>query len=59
MYGGVDADTMRYLSMGQRIYLEEGTPLDTWYADDFRDLYEHDNSGRHCVDVYAKISDDV
>ena len=39
-------------------YVEKDTELHIWYGEDLYNQNDADNSGKHCVDVFAKISDD-
>ena len=58
---GYDARTSEFLTYVDSInpmYVEVGTELRIWFGEDLQDTSEHDNIGKHCVDVYAKISDD-
>ena len=45
-YDGLTADAITFLSMGHphRIYVEKGTELHIWYAEDLRDWAEGNNS---------------
>ena len=36
-------------------YVEKGQELRVWYGEDLKEKYDGDNSGRSCVEVYAKI----
>ena len=56
-YDGENDDTLTYINQVNPIYVEKGAELHFWFTQDVFDYLEHDNSGKHCVDVYAKISD--
>ena len=56
-YDAKNSDFLTYINLGEPILLEENTELKVWFGEDLMDTSEHDNSGKHCVDVYAKISD--
>lgn len=57
-YDGETADWVTFVDLITPKYVEKGTELHIWYSEDLRDVWEAGNQGRHCVDVYAKISDD-
>ena len=54
-YDGETSEFLTFVEFENPIHVEKGTELNIWYAEDLRDLWEIDNSGRHCVDVYTKI----
>ena len=57
-YNGMTSDWLNFVSLTNPIYVEKGTELNIWYSEDLRDYFDTDNTGKHCVDVFAKISDD-
>ena len=52
---GETADNLVFTNSVDPIYTESGTELHVWFTEDMEDVSEHDNGGRHCVDVYAKF----
>ena len=56
-YDGATSDVVSFVNAVDPVYVDAGTTLRVWYAEDLNDFSEGDDSGRHCIDVYAKISD--
>ena len=57
-YDGKTSNYLTYVDLINPIYVERGTEMNIWYGEDLNDYTEQDNHGKHCVDVYAKITDD-
>ena len=58
-YGSKTSKYLTFVDLKNPMYVEKGTKLRIWYGADLNDHTESDNSGKHCVDVYAKIIDDL
>ena len=52
------SDWLTFVDSVNPTYVEKDTELHVWYAEDLYNSHEGDNTGKHCVDVFAKISDD-
>ena len=57
-YDAKTSDFLTYVDSINPMYVEVGTELRIWFGEDLQDISEDDNIGKHCVDVYAKTSDD-
>ena len=49
-----DSTEIVFTDMSTPLRLSSGQQLRVWYGEDLRNVSEHDNEGRSCVDVYAK-----
>ena len=55
VYKASTATSMKYGDLQEHTYIQNGTELRIWFGEDLKDVHEDDNSGKHCVDVYAKM----
>ena len=49
-----DSTEIVFTNISTPLRLSSGQQLRVWYGEDLRNVSEHDNEGRSCVDVYAK-----
>ena len=56
-YDGENTDHLTYVNLINPTYVEKGAELRVWFTQDLLDFAESDNAGKHCVDVYARITD--
>ena len=50
---------LTFVDMDKPMYVERGMELRVWYGEDLVGHTEADNGGKHCVDVYAQIVDQL
>ena len=52
----LNSEYLAFTDFTTPMYASKGLPLRVWYGEDFIDLWESDNIGTVCVDVYAKFA---